>query len=237
MSTHKGFFILSMILILVAGLTIFKDLRKYQDSLPTFADKNTSNAKREINFAMKQDSEFELPFYRSQADSAMKIAKAVFNSDTFQNKILQLNFKHNSYCRQRKSCKRNERDNGSRISGQEVLNDLFKEQNVQLSLYVESNGDALGRTCPNEYAITMFYNNIMEDMKDDSIPPSYKLAVNLCHEYMHQVGYCHIYDGLREKEGLPDSRYMYQDVTYTVGWEAYYTLRDWYSKGKKIPNL
>lgn len=194
-------------------------------------------SQRQIHFVMKQDSQFELPGYKSQIDSALIITDAVFNSDTFQNKISQLSFNYSSYCKGKTSCRKNEKDKGIRIVGEDVLKDLFREQDVQISIFVEKDGNALGSTCPNKYAITMYYNNIMTNMDEDSMPPSYKLAVNLCHEYMHQIGYCHIYGNLREIGGNPDSRYINQDVTYTIGWEVYYILKDWYSKNHKIVNL
>ena len=61
-------------------------------------------------------------------------------------------------------------------------------------------------------------------MDDDPFPqPSF--TVNVCHEYMHQVGYCHIYNELNRPNGKPDSRYINDDVTYRVGWEAYYLVK------------
>lgn len=199
-----------------------------------FAVNLVGYSQRQIHFVLKQDSQFELPDYRNQIDSALSIAEAVFNSDIFQNKIFQLSFKYSSYCKGKVSCTKNEKDRRVRIAGEEVLKDLFKEQNVQISVFVEKDGDALGATCPNEYAITMYYNNIMTDMNEDPMPPSYKLAVNLCHEYLHQVGYCHIYRKLMERDGNPDPRYINQDVTYTIGWEVYYILKAWHANNQKI---
>ena len=190
---------------------------------------------RKINLRIKEDS--DLGNMNKTADSAFIIANAVFNSPEFQQAIEKIDFKYSSNCLNGKSCKNNMKDNGQRIPGKTVLDSLFKESVVSITFDLRKKGNALGKTCPGEYAITAFYDNIMWDMRHDTIPPGYKLAVNLCHEYMHQVGYCHIYGRLNEVDGKPDKRYINDDVTYRIGWEAYYILIRWYAAGKNIPGL
>jgi len=68
------------------------------------------------------------------------------------------------------------------------------------------------------------------------LPFSYGLAVNLCHEYMHEIGYCHIFDGVQVDEfgGKPDPDWFHKDLAYTIGWIAYYIALDWHQKGKPL---
>ena len=190
-----------------------------------------------IILTIKSGSIIEKPLDTAAADSAFKIASAVFSSMEFQQGINVLSFKRSSYCRNRTSCTKNEKDNGERIPGSIVLSDLFKERNVVLFFRLMQKGHALGNTCLGEYDMTAYYDNIMWDMRKDSMPPAYKIAVNVCHEYMHQIGYCHIYGKLNEVDEEPDKRYIDEDVTYRIGWNAYYVLKAWYARKEIIKGL
>ncbi len=207
------------------------------DSLTQWDSALAPKATSEIKLILKPDSQTDKSLNPKTADSAFIIASEIFNTPAFQQTIRQLNFKYSSYCRDRTNCKRNEKDRSERITGQTVLDDLFKEKAPAITFHLLKEGGALGSTCPGEYDMTAYYNNIMTDMDDDPFPPAYKIAVNVCHEYMHQVGYCHIYNRLNEPNGKPDSRYINDDVTYRVGWEAYYLVKKWFEDKKVIKGL
>ncbi|MDR3007213.1 MAG: hypothetical protein LBV59_04720 [Sphingobacterium sp.] len=171
-------------------------------------------------------------------EKAFRIATAIFNSDEFQKEISNSNFKCDSYCQ---GCSLISLDNQGRISGEEVLRRLFAERDVAITLELKERGGALGETTPGSYYTKAWYKNILEDMPELADDFSYGLAVNICHEYMHQVGFCHIYctgwmwpksRRLVERDGKPDPKFIDDDVTYKVGWVAYYILKKWVEEKK-----
>lgn len=194
----------------------------------------TQAASRKITLSMKEGSKFLDDCPKSTVDSAFIIANNVFNSPEFQDALANMSFKFSSNCKDGTSCVENMKDDGTRISGTTVLDSLFKEPVVALKYVLKRSGSSMGKTCPGNYSMIAYYNNILYDMRKDSIPRAAKLAVNLCHEYMHQVGYCHIYDNVSESNNKPDQRYINDDVTYWVGWEAFYIIDRWVKAGKPI---
>lgn len=171
--------------------------------------------------------------YKADAIKAFELVNEVFNSEEFQQEIGKMNFDCESYC---DGCQ----DSKSRISGDEVLNKLFGKPEVVLKLILEKRGSALGATSKNATTTTAWYKNIVDDMPE--LPFAYALAANLCHEYMHTVGFCHIYctgwrcskdKRLRESGGKPDAKFIKDDVTYKVGWLAYYILLDKHKQKKR----
>jgi len=180
---------------------------------------------------------------RPTADSAFKIASAILSSPEFQNEISNMTFKCDSYC---DGCKNIENANG-RISGGEVLSRLFKESNVAITLDLRESGGPLGETSEGSYYTKAWYESIRSDMPEFNFSFAYGLAVNLCHEYMHQVGFCHLYCTgywpkcskkyrLNEENHKPDPKFINDDVTYRVGWSAFYILKKWKEDGKNIFN-
>src|SRR5258708_38328995 len=71
----------------------------------------------------------------------------------------------------------------------------------------------LGATCPATDSVTSYFANIECDMSSD-LPFPYAYGVHLCHEFMHDVGYCHT-----------DHK---DDVAEEVGWIAFYFINKWY---------
>ncbi|GAB3858115.1 hypothetical protein GCM10028822_32890 [Hymenobacter terrigena] len=57
----------------------------------------------------------------------------------------------------------------------------------------------------------------------DDFPFEYAYAVHLCHEYAHNVGYCHT-DNSQSR-----------DAAESIGWIAYHYMKKWYDGGTRIP--
>ena len=174
---------------------------------------------------------------RKTIDSAFIIASALLSSNEFQSIYTNLDFPYWNHCKPGE-CKADKHYRGpKRTTGKEVMNLLLKESNVVMTIDVEESSDsALGSTCPGNYSTTAYYNNILADMKH--LPYAYAIAVNLCHEYIHQVGLCHYSNSFHEPdEEHPDPAGFKNDVAYNVGWNAYYIATRWYSAHKVIPGL
>lgn len=167
---------------------------------------------------------------KSEVRMAFDLMNKVFNSEQFQKEIAATSLNKESYCAENGSGKKD------KIPGTEILETLFKEKNPTIKITLRRRGSAMGATSANSYNTKAWYKNIVDDMPE--LPFAYALAVNLCHEYMHQVGYCHLYctgklcpeDKLLKEPGggKPDPGFYKEDVTYHIGWLAYYILRDWY---------
>lgn len=147
---------------------------------------------------------------------------AIYSSAEFQDSMSHINFKCKSYAA---GCHILPEVNG-KISGQVVLDLLFKRSTANIKLILIENGNALGETYVDTDTTTTYYNQIKDDMK--TIPFTYSLAVNLCHEYMHSIGFKHLYcsglfclNHLNEHGDNPDPKFINDDVTYRVGWIAY----------------
>lgn len=172
--------------------------------------------------------------FASVADSAFRIVSAVFNSQLFQKQVLDTDFKCDGYC---SGCAVTPHT-GGRIPGTFVMERIFKDPRVSMVLDLDYRGGALGETLVNSDTTTAYYWDITNNMRGDGMSFAYQLAVNLCHEYMHRVGFCHLYcaagekdcppqDQLDEPDGgeRPDPKFIHDDVTYAVGWIAFHILR------------
>ncbi len=177
---------------------------------------------------------------RPVVEKAFRIASIILNSEEFKSDFSKLSFSCDSYC---KGCEKIKLNSEGRIDGKTILNKLYEESNVQMSLELRKKGHALGETSEGSYQTIAWVENIREDMPEFESDFSYALAVNLCHEYMHQIGFCHLYcagwlcpkkDRLREVNGKPDPKFFKGDVTYYVGWRAFYILEKWNSEKKVL---
>ncbi|HVU94841.1 MAG TPA: hypothetical protein VHE34_06430 [Puia sp.] len=161
------------------------------------------------------------------ADLALQVASYLFSSKEFQDTLAKLNFQYPNHC---DGCGKGP-DRPERIPGTTILNDLFKRPEVALTLNLKTMGRrprknhcyGLGATCPNTDLITSYYLNIDCDMGED-FPFPYGYGVHLCHEYMHNIGYCHTDHD--------------DDVAEDVGWIAYYYIKKWYQEHRKgLPGI
>ena len=161
------------------------------------------------------------------ADKSLRIASYLFNSKEFQDSILKLKFPFANHCA---DCDNNSDNTNAVIAGKEILDSVFRQKTIYLILRLLPVGKpplsffgkkkcwGLGNTCPNTDSITSFYKNIDCDMGDD-LPFSYAYAVHLCHEYLHDVGYCHTDNDIVD------------DIAEAVGWIAFYYINKWYHEG------
>lgn len=163
------------------------------------------------------------------ADKALAIASLVLNSKEFQDSIIKLNFPYNNHC---EGCKKG-RNRKEKIGGQIVLDSILREGNPKLTLHILPYGKkptkrkcfGLGRTCPDSYAITSYYENIDCSMGNE-LPFACSYAVHLCHEYSHNVGYCHTTNSVQT------------DIAEAIGEIAYYLVKQWYdTKDQRLIDL
>lgn len=165
--------------------------------------------------------------YRDTARIAYKIVSAVFNSSEFQTQLKTLTFRCDSYAA---GCGILQ-ENGGRIPGNVILQMLLKSTDVTDTLHVIESGGALGDTNVGHNETNTYYKQILADMPE--LPFTYSLAVNICHEYMHSLGFHHLYCSgpnpfcrhLKERNGQPDPYFYKEDVTYRIGWMAYEILK------------
>ena len=157
------------------------------------------------------------------ADHALRIADTILNSTEFKSAVGKLDFRSDNTCN---GCGSNNRKNDPRIAGQQVLQKLYgKSFSLTLTLQqvgkkpTKRNCKGLGKTCPFTDSITSYYDNIQCDMGAD-FPFEYGYAVHICHEMMHNIGYCH-------------TNHV-DDVAEKIGWIAYGILVDWYRKGIRV---
>lgn len=159
------------------------------------------------------------------ATHSLRIVNYLFNSKEFQDSISKRDFNYHNVCI---GCNSNKEDNRPRILGEEVLNKLFNYNTVPLNLILLKVGRkpilgrcfGLGFTCPNTNTITSYYKNINCDMSKE-LPFEYAYAVHLCHEYMHNIGYCHT-DHV-------------DDIAEATGWIAFHFINKWFKEGIRIP--
>lgn len=153
------------------------------------------------------------------ADHALRIASYILSSASFQDSLRKLSFTSINFC------DRDMRDqwgSHAKVSGSEVLHRLFAKPRVELGLLLEQQGykptrrscKGLGFTYYDSQFVTSYYDNIMCSM-GDSLPFTYAYGVHLCHEYVHDIGYCHYGSDA-------------DDVAEAVGEIAYYFMVKWY---------
>jgi hypothetical protein len=169
---------------------------------------------------------------RPDAEAAFRLMSKVYSSQEFQDSLRRLNFPDNSCT----SC------GGATInSGDAILNMLFSKTGETWDLVIKKKSGALGKTTPGNNYTTAFYYNITGDMCN--LPFAIGLAVNLCHEYMHHICFCHPKNpddsywrkpsnGIKCDDELYDPVSYNSDVAYRVGWIAYDILLRWYKEGK-----
>lgn len=157
------------------------------------------------------------------SEQAFELINKIFDSQEFKDSLSKLSFSSSNYC------------NGFKnrlavISGQSILNELQKHSADSLKLIMKWSNGALGETVPFKNYTTAYYSNIKTDMCN--LPFFYALSVNLCHEYMHHIGYCHprdpkdrVYRKPKNGNACEDELYdpisYSQDIAYRVGWIVY----------------
>src|SRR6185437_14945624 len=147
--------------------------------------------------------------YKKNIDSAFEIVSAVFNDSGFPSKISTTNFPCENRCCI--SCK----ENHDSISGKEILDSLFRELNVTMTIRVKKKcRGKLGSTLYHQYYTLGCLKNIQADMP--KLPLSYAIAVNLCHEYMHHIGFYHSHFDLSEQKDneIPNPDGYKNDIAY-----------------------
>lgn len=199
--------------------------------LVIFLSQNIS-AQRSITLKMAEFYSRNYPNLKDSVEKAFHIASMLLSSKELADSVNKYQFPYSNYCI---NCGTHKTDIPNQaITGPTILDSLFARATDSLSIDLQRKGRALGQTCPWSHATTAFYENIRSDMS--KLPFSYGLAVNLCHEYMHEIGFCHIFDGERLKEhgDQPDETFYHKDIAYTIGWMAYFIATDWYTKGKSL---
>jgi hypothetical protein len=161
------------------------------------------------------------------ADHALRIASYILSSQDFQDSVSKRVYDHRNIC---SGCGPSAASPQRTLAGSQVLQRLLAKPTASLTLTVQPYGKkpkngkcyGLGSTCPNSDSILSYYQNIMCDMGDD-FPFAYAYAVHLCHEYTHNVGYCHT-DNSEQR-----------DAAESVGWIAFHFLKQWYDSGTRVP--
>ncbi|SEW40448.1 hypothetical protein [Chitinophaga arvensicola] len=154
------------------------------------------------------------------ATKALKIASLLLNSNEFQDSIIKRKFPYSNFCL---GCDNSKDIVGDSILGQTILDSIFRRSAVGLKLVLKIQGKlpfwgrcfGLGNTCPNKDSITSFYKNIRCDMGKE-LPFTYAYGIHICHEFAHNVGFCHTDNNVDH------------DITEAVGWIAYYFVKKWY---------
>lgn len=190
------------------------------DSTETLPVSRTPGVYSPIAFKLKDNSQFFLPRLKTTADSALKIAAAVYNSQEFKDSLASYSFRCKSFGRRcAQQC--DDCENG-RFNIQTVFDSLYRQANVGLTLQLEQNGSGFGSTSADSYLISSNYTGVFDD---HTMPFCYHYAVHICHEYMHNVGYFHFVK--------PKRRVAKDDVAEEVGLIAYNILRRWSAAGIK----
>ena len=164
---------------------------------------------------------------RDVADHALRIASFILNAKEFQDSVKKRSYDYNTIC---PSFRTNRTASPPAVRGQQVIDSLLRKPTATLELRMRQRGRkprknncyALGSTSGNSDLVFSNYENIMCDMGDD-FPFAYAYAVHLCHEYTHDVGYCHT-DNSQER-----------DTAESVGWIAFHFMKKWYDAGTRVP--
>ncbi len=175
---------------------------------------NGFSQQKTVSLSIEKFNSFDQK-YRASADSAIKIANALLNSQEFRDSLSKYKFSCKNY--NQSSCE-------GIIFGKVALDSLYRKQNVALILNLLNEGGAFGDSRKDVYEINSHFITIRDD--DDVLPFAYKYAYHICHEYMHIVGFYHFQKVKRRVRSL--------DVAEQTGWTAYYILDKWYKEKKKI---
>jgi hypothetical protein len=160
-----------------------------------------------------------------EADNALRIANYIYNSKEFQDSLRKRDFAYSNIC---EKCNPNREPDKPRFKGQAVLDKLFSKPKPTLNLYLRKTGlpppagkecFALGFTCPDEHYITSYYKNIMCELGKE-LPFEYAYGIHICHEYMHEIGYCHTTHN--------------DDVAEAAGLIALHLMNRWYKAGVRV---
>jgi hypothetical protein len=163
------------------------------------------------------------------ADSVITIANAVLNSRDFKDSLYNLIFNNAS-----NDCKCNSKVivvNGQ-VFGKDAYNELFKKLAPGIALILKKGREngPLGSTPICTTQITSYVKAVTGNMP--KISEANAIAVNVCHEYFHSLGYCHTYEKLSENDRRPDGdainwEVYNEDITYRIGWMVYDILDRW----------
>jgi hypothetical protein len=189
-----------------------------------------------ISVNTEKSSTFDSPSYQTSAykssiDSAFILMNAVFNSKEFISLLENAKFPCKNRCCTK--CRRNR----SFITEKEILDSLRKDLNVSWAIHLkEKCKGKLGATAHNAFETEACLWNITNDM--DRLPLAYKIAVNLCHEYMHHIGFYHSNFKLNDiDKETPNPDGYANDIAYRVGWDVYQLLSEWHKNNVIIPGL
>jgi hypothetical protein len=172
---------------------------------------------------------------KPDAGNAFKLMSMVYSSKDFQDSLAKLTFPSNA-------C--NACGIASSLKGDAILDILFSKPTDTWGLILKKHSGAMGKTTPQESFTKAFYYNIAGDKGDMcNLPFAIGLAVNLCHEYMHHICFCHpkspddvFYRKPPNGNHCEDENFdpvNYEtDVAYRVGWIAYDILLRWYNEKK-----
>jgi hypothetical protein len=174
--------------------------------------------------------------YEKDAVEAYIIMSELLSSKQFQDSLRKLNFPVSTFCI---ACGPGYPKDQIIVSGEIIMNILFAQKTDYLNLYMDKRSGANGKTVPCESSTTAYYDNLYNDMCH--LSPAVRLAVNLCHEYFHHIGFCH--NGNPKDKTLRkmiskdkcrteyfDPNFYKNDVAYRVGWIAYDILTMRYDK-------
>lgn len=160
------------------------------------------------------------------AKEIIKIANAVLNSDEFRDSLQKVSFVNANNC----NCNSEIRIQNGKISGYEIYKLLQTNKSPSLNITIRKKSKGtLGRTTPCTNEIISYYSNVVKDMPE--LNDTAALAVNICHEYMHSLGFCHP-DNFKESDTRADgstydkSAYN-EDVAYRIGWIVFDILNRW----------
>jgi hypothetical protein len=174
--------------------------------------------------------------YKKDATEAYRIMSELLSSPEFRDSLSKLSFPTNTFC---SGCGPDFPKGDKTVSGARILDILFARKTDFMNLYMDKHSGASGATVPCDSLTTAYYENLDDDMCH--LPPAVRLAVNLCHEYFHHIGFCHTHNPkdktLRKMVTGDDCRTEYydpkfykNDVAYRVGWIAYDILTKRYDK-------
>ncbi|TWI96814.1 hypothetical protein JN11_03927 [Mucilaginibacter frigoritolerans] len=190
-----------------------------------------------IKLSLLHDNNYKNNAHKIESEQAFELASQIFNSTEFYNAIKDLSFVYPNHCL---TCETLDYSRKTRIPGKEVLQRLFKNPSALLSFNLEE-GECrgpLGHTCPEwenkEHETTTYY--LADSCNMHELETKYRLAVNICHEYMHFIGYCHPAKmGIEPQNGdIPNAINYRDDIAYRVGWIAYYICVEWQKKSHSL---
>ncbi|RSK50124.1 hypothetical protein [Hymenobacter rigui] len=188
---------------------------------------------RRIQITVDKENSYYGPAYKSCVDSAYAIMNAVFNSAKFQSMYKNVKFPNSNYC----DWEERDKHSPNGITGQQLYDRIFARQKPSWGIYLRmKSGGALGYTYPHTGRTTANYYTIRYDMR--KLPRAYALAVNLCHEFMHERGLCHESNKFNQPDSEhPDPKGYKNDIAYRIGWDTYFILRKWVQQKRPIPGV